>query len=321
MQSYLSPFLLLLWTPKKYLLALLLFRRVAEKNNMISIKNVSRKSLIKAAFFVLLIAIGYLSRTHQDSRFFSFLGVCLSFYAAIKLVMLFFSAMKSVKNINPREMNAHQADVLIKKSIPGWIVGYYEVEKLIYKNFFQVLTGRPELVGRNAFKLDIRQQSFFYRGLPFMLIALLGGLLFSVAKFFGNGFFLMMALGAVFLYGIIWFLGDWRGLENSFARVTDRGVDVNVGVRKIVSVPWNKIETISILNSNHSFSLESALRLPRAASKNNIYLKFIDGFHPSLISFGYEVPTKYNAMIIASISAAEFIDAIGIHSTVELSHT
>lgn len=205
---------------------------------------------VKLSLFAALVGLGYLCRQHQDNDWLRLLGTCLSLYAFTKILLLLAKGVKAARHLARHGGRAEEADLLIKRSMPGWIVGYYEVEKLIYRSFFDALRFAParkvgaeraEAAGADGtFGVDAAPRGIL-RILPLALLAILGLSFWGAAQYFALGVWWQLGLAALCVYAAVWVVGDSNALRGSVATVTADGLDINIGVRRRVRLAWSAV--------------------------------------------------------------------------------
>ncbi|MET0320314.1 MAG: hypothetical protein ABW069_06295 [Duganella sp.] len=265
--------------------------------------------------FVALVGLGYLCRQHQDNGLLRFIGTCLSIYAVIKIVLLLAKAIKAARHVVRHGVRAEDADAVIKRAMPGWITGYYEVEKLIYRSFFDALrfaparkadaAGATGIAGAHgAFGIDAGPRGML-RGLPMALLAVLGLSLWGAAHYFALGLWWQIGFVALWVYAGIWVVGDGNALRGSVATVTADGLDINIGVRKRIRLAWHGVA--AIVPAKDAPGPDRVLHLSAGRSEGSVRITFKAGYHPDVIRFGYEVPSSYTSLTLSLRDAQHFM--------------
>lgn len=266
------------------------------------------------SLFVALVGLGYLCRQHQDNDWLRLAGTCLSLYAFTRILLLLAKGIRAARHVAEHGVRAGDADALIKRSMPGWIVGYYEVEKLIYRSFFDALGfapaprgggGRAEAAGVDGtFGVDAGPRGIV-RIVPLALLAALGLSLWGAAQYFALGVWWQLGFAALCVYAAVWVVGDSKALRGSVATVTADGLDINIGVRRRVRMAWHGVA--AIMPASDASDRDRVLHLSSGPAKDSVSITFKAGYHPDVVRFGYEVPSKYTSLTLSLRDAQHFM--------------
>lgn len=201
-------------------------------------------------------------------------------------------------------------------TMPDWLLGYYNTEKKIYRFAWRALrfASRDETEG---FLVRVPRANGIRAALLAGIVVSFGvWAAFGLVEWLGtgsSGIITAVVAAGLALYVAIWILGDWRATTEYRHRIYDSTVELNLGVRRSVTIPLGAIARCGAAGNAYPVQpvVPGGTTLDMSLGTSpSVLLELLGTPEFAITRFGYPIPASISVIALTPVDADGFIAAV-----------
>lgn len=230
------------------------------------------------------------------------------------VLRLYFAVTGKLKTIKERtggDISVKNIDAVGAAALPDWMVGYYDIEKKIYKYSWRVVTfakvqAQPGFATHVPLANGIK--ALVYTAVICGLCAWGAVALMAWLGSGVTGILSAVGMGLLAIYLGAWILGDWRATKEHRHVIGDDALQLRMGVRSAASIPLDAIARCVVLTDPAALATgaDAPLRIS-ASSSANVLVELASKQPIAITRFGYPVPTSASQVALQLEHPHEFV--------------
>ncbi len=172
-------------------------------------------------------------------------GWALTAVVLLRAALALRRSVKKVRQHTAAGISLQAADALVVDAMPGWLRGFYAMEKRAYRYTWRALTGH-QLPASARFGVAAGPHGKMRTASLTLTVIVCGAALATaVPRYFSMVWPLLgaaTALLVVVLYALVWILGGRRALREGGHRIEDGQLLLDIGLRACAAIQLNNID-------------------------------------------------------------------------------